>query len=99
RQAHEKQADEQHVSAAMNVAVISEDEGADRPRHVADAVSGERSNDRDRRIARRKEGLREDERGRRRIDEEIIIFEGGADPSARRGHSCLTPPRWLVPRG
>ena len=99
RQAHEKQADEQDGSAAINIAIMSEDKSADRPRHVADAVSGERSDDRDGRIARRKEGLREDERSRRRIDEEIIIFERGADPSARRGHSCLTRACWLVRHG
>ena len=31
----------------MNIAIMSEDEGADRPRHVADAVSRQRSDDHD----------------------------------------------------
>jgi hypothetical protein len=39
--AHEKQADEQDGSAAVDVAVMSENKSADWPRHVAEAVSGE----------------------------------------------------------
>ena len=50
REAHQEHADDQHRLAAVRVAPVAEDEGADRPRDVADAVGRERRDDGDRRV-------------------------------------------------
>ena len=90
RQAHQKEADQQHVLAAVRIAQMAEHERADRSCDIADPVSRQRRDDRDFGIARGKEDLRKHQRGRGRIDEEVIIFERGADPAARRRGLGLT---------
>ena len=47
--------------AAVGVAPVPEDEGADRPGDVADAVGRQRRDDRDRGIGRGEEDLRKDQ--------------------------------------
>ena len=48
REAHQEHAHDQHGLAAVGVAPVPEDEGADRPRDVADAVGRQRRDDGDR---------------------------------------------------
>ena len=50
REAHEEHADEQHVLAAVGVAAVPKNEGADRPRDIADAIGRERGDDGDLRV-------------------------------------------------
>ena len=82
REAHEEHAHDQHVLAAVGIAPMPEDEGADGPADVADAVGRQRRNDRDRGVPRGEEELREDQRRRRGVDEEVIILQRRADPAA-----------------
>ena len=62
---HQEHAHEQHRLAAMGVAPVPEDEGADRPSHVADTVGRQRRDDGDRGVPLREEDLGKDQ-GRRR---------------------------------
>jgi hypothetical protein len=97
RAAHEEQAEEEDRLAAVGVAPVAEDERAHRPRHVADAVGRERRDDRDRGVLRGKEELGEDERGRGRVDEEVVVLERAANPTAGgRLLRRLLVLRWFV---
>lgn len=84
-EAHEEHAEQEHVLAAVGVAPVAEDEGADGPGDVADAVGGERGDDGGAGIFRGEEHLRENQRGRGRIDEEVIVFQRRTNPGACRG--------------
>ena len=98
REAHEDEAYKQHVAPPVGIAEMTENEGADRPRDVADAVGRERGDDGDGRIAGREEDLRKDQRGGGGVNEEVIVFERRSDPAARRCDSALMPPQRLVKR-
>ena len=87
REAHQEHAEDEHVLAAVGVAPVAEDEGADRAGDVADAVGGERGDDRRPRVFRGEEDLREDEGRGRRVDEEVVVLERRADPAAGGGLS------------
>ena len=96
REAHEEHAHDQHRLAAVGIAPVPEDEGADRPRDVADAVGRQRRDDGDRGVARGKEDLREDQRRRRGVDEEVVVLQRRADPAAGGRLLRLVPAVWLV---
>lgn len=83
REPHHQHAQDQDVLAAMPVAPVAEDERAERARHVSDAERGERGDDGDRRVGLGEEDRREHERGGLRVDEEVVVLERAADPSAR----------------
>ena len=82
---HQEHADQQHGFTTVGVAPVPEEERADRPRNVTDAVRRERRDDRHFRIARREEQLREDQRRGLRVDEEVVVLQRRADPAARGG--------------
>src|SRR5579872_1939679 len=96
RETHQKEADEKDVPPSIRVAQMAQHEGADRPCDIADAIGRKRRDNGDSWVVRRKKDLREDDRGRRRVDEEIIIFERGANPAAGCGRCCLAPAMGLI---
>jgi len=85
RKAHEEHADDQNCFPAMSVAPVPQEEGADRPGNIANAVCRQRCDDSNGGILRWKEYLREDQGRRCGINKEVIIFERRSNPSARSG--------------
>ena len=88
---HREHAEDQHVLAPVGVAVMAEDEGADRPRDVADAVGRQGRDDRRGRVALGEEDLREHQSRRRRVDEEVVVLQRRADPAAGGRFLRLAP--------
>ena len=78
RDAHQHQGDDQRRLAADAVAVMAEDERADRARDEADEIDAEGAERRRQRVLVREEQLAEDEAGHRAVEEKIVPLDGGA---------------------
>ena len=83
-QPHERDGEQEHPLAAVPVAEMPHEEGADRARDVADPVGGEGQQRARRRVRLREEDLPEDQGGRRAVDEEVVVLEDAADPARER---------------
>ena len=99
REAHEEHAHEQQRLAAVRIAPMAQDEGANRPSDVADTVGRQGCDDGHRRVLRGEKDLWKYQRRRSGVDEEVIVFQRGADPSAGGGLARLVGAVRLVVRG
>ncbi len=77
--AHQQQGHDQDVLAAEPVAVVAEDDAAERPGDEADGVGGEGEQRADERLEAREEQLVEHQRGGGAVDEEVVPLQRGAD--------------------
>src|ERR1019366_2753104 len=85
RKAHQEQGEGEDPLASELVADVAHEEGADRPRDVADAEGRERGDRAELGVDRGKEDLCEYERGSGAVDEEIVVLDGAADPARQGG--------------
>src|SRR5207247_10900855 len=79
RQPHDQKRQVQHRLAAELVAVMAEDDAADRPRDEPHRVGRERGDGAGEGRKRRKKQLVEDERGGGTVEEEVVPLDGRPD--------------------
>ena len=84
RDAHDDEREHEHRLAADLVAVVSDDDAADRPREEAHGVGAEGGERAHQRVERGEEQAVEDECGRRAVEEEVVPLDRGTD-EARHG--------------
>ena len=82
---HDQQREDQHLLAADPVAVVAEDDPADRAGQEADGVSAEGQQRAGKRRELGEEELVEHQRGGGAVEEEVVPLDGGPD-EARRGY-------------
>jgi hypothetical protein len=84
RDSHQQQREDEDVLAAVAVAPVAEDEGADGPRDIADGVGRQGRDERHRGVSAREEDRWEDKGGGGGVDGEVVVLQGAADPAAER---------------
>ncbi len=82
---HEEHAQQQDVLAAACIAPVAQEERTDGAGNIAHAVGGQRGNDGDLGVGVGEKDLRENQRRGLGINEEVVVFQGGTDPSAGGG--------------
>jgi len=89
RHAHHHQRQHEHRTSTHFVAVMADDDGANRARHETDRVCAERQKRTDKRIERREEQLVEDKRRGGVVQEEVVPLDRRADQAGE----CNEPDR------
>src|SRR5580693_1937510 len=75
---------------------MPEDEGADGPGDITDAIGRQRRHDCDCWVPGWEEYLRKDQGSRCGVNEEVIVLQRRPDPAARRRLLRLVRPFWLM---